>query len=456
MKTGDLPGRLKEILLRNKTILLNIVGTFFVKGGGLLVTLMAMPAYMRYFQNQAILGVWFTLLSMISWIFTFDLGIGNGLRNKLAESIAQKRTDDAKEYVTSSYAAIAVFSLVVSLLLWFLLPHINWNVFFNISEDVLPRQVMLQSLRIVCVGIMIQFILRLITSILYALQLSAVVNFLFLLTNLLIYLYARFAPDRGAAQNLITLSLVQILAANIPLAVATVMVFYRHRDFLQLKVSLYRTKKAYETLRVGIVLLWLQVVWMVVSGLQSMLITSFISPEAVVEYQIYFKVFSAIATFSTLALTPIWSAVTKAKAELRYDWIQKLYRVLLAWALVTGLIGLAAIPFLQTIVNFWLGANAIVVKKSHALLMTAYSVLFVMHNVNTSIGNGMSKFKVQSIWMGIAAVLMVPVSYFFTGITKEWTGVVIGFCVVILPFEIIQPICMNRYLKAKSGKIKHD
>lgn len=36
----------------NKTIIKNTIGAFLVKGGGLLISLFKMPAYMKYFDNQ--------------------------------------------------------------------------------------------------------------------------------------------------------------------------------------------------------------------------------------------------------------------------------------------------------------------------------------------------------------------------------------------------------------------
>lgn len=76
----------------NKTILYNTIGALLVKGGAIIISLYTIPAYLNYFNSQQILGLWFTILSVLSWILTFDLGIGNGLRNHLVPVLAQKIT----------------------------------------------------------------------------------------------------------------------------------------------------------------------------------------------------------------------------------------------------------------------------------------------------------------------------------------------------------------------------
>ena len=84
----------------------NILAAFVIKGGALLISLFTMPVYMDFFGDETVLGIWFTVLSMMSWILNFDLGIGNGLRNKLSITFAQKDTQKSKEYISSGYWAI--------------------------------------------------------------------------------------------------------------------------------------------------------------------------------------------------------------------------------------------------------------------------------------------------------------------------------------------------------------
>ena len=93
--------RLKGISEKNTIIYKNVIGAFAVKGASLILSLFTMPAYMRFFEDEQILGVWFTLLSVLSWILNFDLGIGNGLRNNLTSALAMGDRNAAKEYISS-------------------------------------------------------------------------------------------------------------------------------------------------------------------------------------------------------------------------------------------------------------------------------------------------------------------------------------------------------------------
>ena len=85
-----------DISENNKIVLKNVMGAFLVKGLGVIVSLFTMPAYLRFFNNDIVLGLWFTVLSVLHWILNFDFGIGNGLRNHLSEELAKNNILKAK------------------------------------------------------------------------------------------------------------------------------------------------------------------------------------------------------------------------------------------------------------------------------------------------------------------------------------------------------------------------
>jgi O-antigen/teichoic acid export membrane protein len=69
-------------------------GSVIVRIVGIAITLLYIPLLLD-FLNEEKYGIWITLTTIINWIRIFDVGLGNGLRNKLAEAIALNRQTEA-------------------------------------------------------------------------------------------------------------------------------------------------------------------------------------------------------------------------------------------------------------------------------------------------------------------------------------------------------------------------
>ncbi|MBQ5911837.1 MAG: hypothetical protein IIW93_01920, partial [Bacteroidaceae bacterium] len=105
---------------------LNIISMLFIKGGSILIGLLLLPLTLDYVDSETY-GVWLTISSMVAWISFFDVGLGNGLKNKLAEALAQKDTELGKKYVSTTYALMTlIFIPLMIVLLLFVIPNVNW------------------------------------------------------------------------------------------------------------------------------------------------------------------------------------------------------------------------------------------------------------------------------------------------------------------------------------------
>ena len=60
----------------------NIAASFVVKGLSVMINLALVPLTINY-VNPSQYGIWLTLSSIIAWFSFFDVGFGNGLRNRL-------------------------------------------------------------------------------------------------------------------------------------------------------------------------------------------------------------------------------------------------------------------------------------------------------------------------------------------------------------------------------------
>lgn len=82
--------RISNIFDHNRQVIKNMLGAFLVKGASLVVSLILLPMYIRFFNDKTSLGLWYTILSVLNWVTLFDLGLGHGLRNKLPMAIEKK------------------------------------------------------------------------------------------------------------------------------------------------------------------------------------------------------------------------------------------------------------------------------------------------------------------------------------------------------------------------------
>ena len=217
---------IKGKYIGNKNLINNVLGSFLVRGFGFLVSFALFPLYLNYFDDNTVLGCWFTMCSVLSWIQVFDLGIGNGLRNHLTADLSLKNYESARQYISSSYILMGGVTVFISFLAFIISRYIDWNSVFNISEQSISPESLRKGVVIALCGVLCFFFLKLIISILYALQKSALPNFLNLLSTvlLLIFLWV-YDPTGDVERDFVTISWVQAVTGCLPLLVATIIVF---------------------------------------------------------------------------------------------------------------------------------------------------------------------------------------------------------------------------------------
>ena len=98
---------------RSLNVKKNILASFIIRILSILISLLIVPLTINY-VNPVQYGIWITLSSIIGWLGYFDIGIGNGLRNRFAESVALGDHKKAKVYVSTTYAVV---SLIISVLI---------------------------------------------------------------------------------------------------------------------------------------------------------------------------------------------------------------------------------------------------------------------------------------------------------------------------------------------------
>lgn len=83
-------------MLRN-----NILFSGILKIISLSTSLLIIPITINYLNNE-IYGIWMTITSVLFWINTFDIGLGNGMRNYLTGAISRKDFNLGRRYISTT------------------------------------------------------------------------------------------------------------------------------------------------------------------------------------------------------------------------------------------------------------------------------------------------------------------------------------------------------------------
>lgn len=414
----------------------NVFGNFFLKGLSVLINLLYIPVTLNYL-NPTRYGIWITLTSIIAWISILDIGIGNGLKNKLAEALSLGQLKKARIYVSTAY--ISLFFIVFSFIVLFLIANlwIDWSVILNTNASY--RQELSNLIIIVLILFGFKYVLNLISTILLADQRSTLGGIFEVVSNFL-SLIAIYVLTKLNVNSIILFAFVVMVIPVIVYAISTLYFFRKKYLFLSPSIYLFKKKYAKSILSLGINFFFIQISYIVLFQTSNILISNFFSPAEVTPYNIVFKYFSVPTMIWGIIMIPFWSAFTKAYTMRDGVWIKKVIKKLNIFFL--GIILMVFILFFlsPTIIPFWTN-DLVKVEQSYTFVFALHTILFGWNTMYAIFLNGVGKIKIQLILSVIAALLHLPISYL---LIKHFNygseGVVISMAIVLIPFAIAAPI----------------
>ena len=136
---------------------------------GMIISLLYTPLLLSYLGQEEY-GIWVTILSVINWINYFDIGIGNGYRNKLAEAITVGNDGAVAALTRTAYSLLTGIVALVFVFGCGFIVLFDVNSFF--STAIAIKAVLIVSLAFVCVN----FVAALCKPQLFALQKAELVS----------------------------------------------------------------------------------------------------------------------------------------------------------------------------------------------------------------------------------------------------------------------------------------
>ena len=439
--------KLMRVNLNMNDLLKNIFLSFCVKGAAIIVGIFMIPAYLNYFSNSSILGVWFALLSLLSWISICDLGIGNGIRNNIARLLVTKDYIMIQKVISSGYMSIGRISMIFVVCSILMIYTLDFNEILNIDPKIIAASTLRQAISITMIGIIFNFILKLISSVLNAMGKTALTSTIPLLSNIMILIFITIRTQFSEPQKLLLLSLMYALAINIPYIFATLYVFKKYLPRSYPRFDKYESNIARDILFLGSKFFGIQCMFMIITITNEVFISAVFSPKYVVEFQIYNKVFYTLVTLFAIITNPIWSSITTSFYKNEYKSIVKIYhRMLYLALLVTLIICLTAFNF-QFIVNIWLKDNRIIISSVALASFCFYAVALVFCFAESSIANGVGKLNAQIFGYAGAALIKICLIAFMSKYRELFSWYII---------ILIDGLCLIPYILGQHIVLRHE
>lgn len=400
---------------------------------GLILSLISTPLLLTYLGDTKY-GIWATILSIISWVNYFDVGIGNGLRNVLSKELATTDYENAKKSISTAYVILGIIAFVLLIISVAVIILSNWNAILSTTESVKP------ALLISIISIIVSFVLALSNQILYALQISEVIAIRGLIIQVIniigIILLMQFTNE-----SLVLISILFAISSLLVYFGNTIQIFHKYPQ-IRPSFSFFDKAKIGVITTLGVKFFFIQLACMALFTVDNIIISHLFGAEEVTPFNIVYRVFSVLYSFFAAMCIPYWSESTAAIERGNISYVSNAERRLMKLcALFIVLYVLFAI-FFKPIAYLWLHKE-LNYQDGLISVMCIYYCLFSVVQVYTTLINGTGQINFQLVLMIIMGVANIPLSIYMArdmgyGVVgvRLATTILIGIQAVLYPLNL--------------------
>ena len=434
-------GEQRSLLLRK-----NIAASVIIKGWSVIVQLLLVPTTLSclgIYEN----GVWLTISSVLLWIDNLDIGLGNGLRNKLAESIAKNDYNMAKQYISSTFVMLIVIIIPILTLLILTELLIDNYALFNVDKIIVNNL----DATIIVATIMVcsTFVFKFIGNFFIGLQLPAINNLLVASGNTLA-LISTACISYSDYHSLLLVAFVNTASPLLAYIICYAITFYGKYSALRPSMSSVKMKSIKTLFSLGINFFVLQISGIILFFSANIIISQLFSPSFVTLYQIAHRYFMTATLFFSIIGVPYWNATTDAYIRKDYVWIKKSNKTLNILMLALAILILTMIISSNVIYRIWIGDKASI-PFTMTCITGIYQFILIWSSRYSFVLNGLGLLRIQLIVTVIAAILFIPLAIFVGRITNNINCLLIVMCLINIPGLFFNKI---QYKKFENGKLK--
>lgn len=432
---------------RNKMLFLNILFSGFLKIVGLLTSLVIVPITINYLNNE-VYGIWMTITSILYWITTFDIGLGNGMRNYLAEALATNDTKLGKKYLSTTMLLLSLIALSMAIVLLYPLITINFNSFFN-TNAIAGNE--LRMAVVIAVGFtLMNFVLKNIGMIFVAMQKYAI-NDLLSISGNVIALILIYILTKVTTGNLVLVVLAYTMTSCVAFLLAAIPLFWKHPE-LKPSLRFFDKSLGKKIVGKGFGFFVIQISsCLVIFGAANFFITQSCGPAAVTTYNIAYKFFNLLVIAYTIILAPMWNAYTDAYVKGDMQWIKATFNKALKFWVLSICGGLGMLLICNLFYKLWIG-NMVNVPLSVSASTLIYVCFFNLNNCATYLINGLNKIFVQII-ISLAVTTLYIITVLAFGRKLGVEGIVLSMAASYAVMSVVHLYQCRKLINGKADGI---
>lgn len=428
----------------------NILAMIVIKGISVIVGLLLISVTISYVDATRY-GIWLTLSSIIAWISFFDIGFGNGLKNKFAEALANGNIAIARVYVSTTYVALSLIAAAILIIFLLVNRFLDWSSILNAPENMSGELSILAI--IVVITFLTQFVLKLITSLLYAIQKPALASLMDMLIQLFLLLSIVCLMKVSSQGSLLSLGLVTCIATITVLLLTSVYFFTGSLKKFAPSIKLVHYKYAKDLLNLGGKFFIVQIAVVVCYQSNNIIITQILGPQSVTVYNVAFKYLSIASMMFNILILPFWSAFTEAYVKKDSTWmLTMLRRLRMVWGGIVGCVGILLL-ISSYVYDIWIKDDGIIIPFAVTFGLSFYQIVNTWGMLYSTILNGLGKVKIQLISAIAVSIVNIPISILACRVWGLSGLIWIQVILMLISSAWWSPIQVNKVLKGRARGI---
>ncbi len=415
------------------------------RGVGIACQLAQVPLVMHSLGTEAF-GFWMTVMGLTSFVSFADLGLGAGVQNRVAESLANDGSEAARDLFATAFLFLTLVGLGLGAVLSVAVLQIDLAAVFHLVDSDTIAAAPYAALALVvifCVG----FPFGLGQRLAFGRQEGWMINLATATGSVtalgLVALGAQFGW--GLIAIVIAAQGALVLANVVLLVVQVHQLRWWGMGLLRLRFECLR-----ELLGLGVFFSVQQILVAVLFALPQVVISATLGAAAVTPYNLAQRLFNLCAMIQNAFMLPLWPAYSRAKAKREFAGMRATLGNSIRAVVLLTILPMAALTFFAgDIIRLWVGESQVVPGATLLWLLFSWNAVVFLQQPFGYLLAGVSEVRRLTTYLVCSAILSTALMILLAR-PLGGEGVVLGLLLGYLPFGFAGSVIeAHRYLKSQ-------